>query len=137
MPVHAALTEVGFLDYLAKRKRSAAPGDLLFPGFDLNGADKRSTSWSKWFGRYLRRKVGIKDPRKVFHSFRHTFKDACREAGVPEDHHDQITSHSSRGRNVGRGYGRGIPLATINISLQRVRYPGVDLPRLLKMRAGE
>ena len=66
---------------------------------DTNGVK----AWSKWFGRYIR-ELGITDTAKVFHSFRHNFKDALRTAGVSEEVHDALTGHSTRGE-VSRGYG--------------------------------
>lgn len=38
---------------------------------------------SKWFGHY-KTKLGIADPRKTFHSFRHTLIDELRDAGVQD-----------------------------------------------------
>jgi hypothetical protein len=60
-------------------------------------------AWSKWFGRYIR-SIGITDPAKVFHSFRHNFKDALRAAGVGQEVHDALTGHGTRGE-VSREYG--------------------------------
>jgi hypothetical protein len=48
------------------------------------------------------------DPRKVFHSFRHAFKDACRACGIHEEISDALTGHSGGG--VGRTYGGQYPL---------------------------
>lgn len=117
VPVHAELVRLGLVTWRLKREAEVGPDGPLFPEFEPNRAKKRSAPWSKWFNRYLRGKCGITEPRKVFHSFRGTFKDACRNSDVPEDHHDQLTSHAARGRNVGRGYGAGLSLDT----LRRVR----------------
>jgi hypothetical protein len=50
----------------------------------------------------------------VFHSFRHSFKDACRRAAIPEEIHDAITRHSGGGGGpelrtwcAAQGAGRG------------------------------
>ena len=59
-------------------------------------------AWTKWFGRYLR-SVGITDRRKVFHSFRHSFKDALRAADVSEDLNDALLGQKNS--SVGRSYG--------------------------------
>jgi hypothetical protein len=130
VPVHAELVRLGLVAWRMKREAEVGLDGPLFPHFEPNRAKKRSGPWSKWFNRYLRDGCRIADPRKVFHSFRHTFKDACRNSDVPEDHHDQLTSHASRGRNAGRGYGVGLSLDTLNRSLQRVRYRGLDLSAL-------
>ena len=72
----------------------------------------------------LRTRAKVTDPRKVFHSFRHTFKDACRAAGVPEEVHDALTGHA--GGSVGRSYGSdGVPLKIKAAELEKISYPGV------------
>src|SRR5437763_17084651 len=58
-------------------------------------------NWSKWWARYTA-DLGITNPRKVFHSFRHTFKRACRAARIEEELHDALTGHTSA--SVGRRY---------------------------------
>jgi integrase len=127
VPVHRELVRLGLIAWRLRREAEAGLDDPLFPLFEPNRTKKRSGAWSKWFNRYLRNDCGIADPRKVFHSFRHTFKDACRNSDMPEDHHDQLTSHASRGRNAGRRYGVGLSLDTLNRSLQKVSYRGLDL----------
>ena len=95
-------------------------------------------AWTKWFGRYLRR-TGVKDTRKVFHSFRHTFKDALRAANVGEDLNDALLGqkHSS----VGRGYGakqksgakdivRRFGMERLKSAVYAVEYEGLRLPRV-------
>ncbi len=47
----------------------------MFPGLRPDKKGAVTGNWSKWWGRYARQS-GITDRRKVFHSFRHTFKDA-------------------------------------------------------------
>jgi hypothetical protein len=51
----------------------------------------------------LSRQAGVKDIRKVFHSFRHAFKDALRAANVGEDLNDALLrqKHSSVVRDYG------------------------------------
>jgi hypothetical protein len=65
----------------------------------------------------------LTDPRKVFHSFRHGWKDAAR-AVMPEEQHDAITGHSSGKKSVGRSYGLGMPLKVLAESMAKVRFPG-------------
>jgi len=73
----------------------------------------------------MRNVIGIADKRKVFHSFRHTFKDACRAAGIGQEIHDALTGHAE-GDNEGRNYGAGQhPLKPLAAAIKNVRYPGV------------
>ena len=78
------------------------------------------SAWAQWWGRHADA-LRVSDRRKVFHSFRHGFKDAAR-AVMPEEHHDAITGHSNG--SVGRGYGRGVPLRVLAESMAKVTFAG-------------
>ena len=84
-------------------------------------------NWSKWWGRYTDG-LGITDPRKVFHSFRHAFKSACRAARIEEELHDALTGHTTA--SVGRRYGGGVPLEVLAEAIAKVSYRGLDLSHL-------
>lgn len=101
VPLHPQLVACGFLDHVAARR--AAGGGSLFPDLKPDNLGKVTGSFSKWFTRH-RRSIGIDDPRKPFHSFRHSFKEACRDAAIGEEVHDALTGHSGGG--VGRTYGK-------------------------------
>jgi integrase len=78
VPVHPQLITLGWLQHVdAVRRRDGATA-WLFPEIspEVRGALK---AWTKWFSRYLH-SLGVTDDSKVFHSFRHTFKDALRAA---------------------------------------------------------
>jgi len=79
--------------------------------------------FSKRFGWWLREKAGVKDARLVFHSTRHSFADALRRAGVPEDIRDALLGHSSGGK-IGRRYGTGHSLRALKEAINRVNYSG-------------
>jgi integrase len=124
IPIHQALIDLG-LPELVQRS-----GDRLFPLLRSAGSRQLTASWSQWFGRYLRREIGLADTRKTFHSFRHTFKDLCREAGVPKDIHDRLTGHKSS--DVGDGYGAAqYPLRPLAEAIQKLTIP-VDLDKLMQ-----
>jgi hypothetical protein len=75
VPVHSELVKLGFLDYVQDVQRTRGDDAWLFPLIAPNTGGVKA--WSKWFGRYIR-ELGITDTAKVFHSFRHNFKDALR-----------------------------------------------------------
>ena len=62
--------------------------------------------------------------KKVFHSFRGTFKDNCRRAGIPPDVHHALTGHAPG--NVGdKSYGmtlRKMPEVTVD-AINKLPYP--------------
>jgi integrase len=129
VPIHPELVRLGFLNYVDERKR--AVDERLFPDLKQDRFGKWTQNWSKWWGRYARDQAKIDDPRKVFHSFRHTFKHACRASGIPEDIHDALTGHSS-GSGVGRTYGGAYPLKPLATAMKKLRYPGLHLMDLKK-----
>lgn len=133
VPVHPELTRAGLLDYRAAVLKVSG-GNLeasLWPALRGDGARSKtgggdlgrlSQPWSKWFGRHLRVKAGITDTRKVFHSFRHSFMDLCRDAGLHEELYHAFTGHVGGG-GVGRGYGSGHSLSVLAAAMARIEAP--------------
>jgi len=74
--------------------------------FPLNADGKAQNAASKKGMRFIRSITSDKD--LVVHSFRHTFKDLCRNADIPNDLHKFITGHS--GGDVSSYYGEGFSL---------------------------
>jgi integrase len=125
IPLHAVLIACGFLRHVAERESG-----FLFPDLRLNARGKRSGYFSHWFSGYLRKKVGIHDTRKVFHSFRHTFKDQCRAVGIEEAIHDALTGHTSA--SASRQYGNDqFPLEPLFKAMAQFDLPDIDLTHLM------
>jgi len=78
LPLHPALIDLGLLQHVESIKATGA--DRLFPELEAVRG-KLGHAPSKWFGRYKTR-LGIADPRKTFHSFRHTLSSTT--CGMPE-----------------------------------------------------
>ncbi len=125
VPIHPQLVALGFLDYVEERRLQ--DDSRLFPELRPDDHGQVTGNWSRWWGRYARRN-GLTDVRKVFHSFRHTFKSACREAALGKEIHDAITGHSSG--DVGDAYGEGYPVSVLGYEIAKVSYPGLDLSHL-------
>lgn len=127
IPLHPAFTDIGLAEYVARRRAEADSTEaLLFPGLAVRSGLGPGFQWSKWFGRWRTEKLKLADgeERKDFHSFRHTFKDMCREAGIEEEVHDALTGHAGSG--VGRRYGSGgVPLTVLTEAVGRLRVPVV------------
>jgi integrase len=119
VPVHPELITLGLLDYA----KTVPQDGLLFPSLRPGPHGKRSGAFSKWYARFVDG-LGVSDPRKAFHSFRHSFKDACRAAGISEEIHDALTGHVSGG-GVGRKYGLGPSLPVMAEAIARIEYRGV------------
>ncbi|WP_159351527.1 site-specific integrase, partial [Roseomonas harenae] len=137
VPLHRAVLAAGFMEHVAERRRQ---GEIyLFS--DLNHtAREPAGAFGKWFDRFCRRLVemnglplgqGIDHPSRTFHSFRHTFKRACRDAEIGKELHDELTGHVG-GDDVGQGYGRTsdgrFSLRVLNSAVQRIDYSGFVAP---------
>jgi len=128
VPIHSELRRFGFMEYIAALKCS--PEGFIFPDLKPDRFEDRGGNYSKWFGRY-KRKVGIVDKRKVFHSFRHGFMDACRECAVPRELRDVLVGHANQ--TVADEYGSGTyPLAPLFDAMASVQYRGLDLTHLYR-----
>ncbi len=130
IPIHPKLIELGFLKFVkAKRKTS---NKRLFYELERSKADGTySFTFSKWFSRFLK-ESGVKTKKNCFHSFRHSFEDACRAAEVSGDLTDALQGHKLSGmRGV---YGDGFKLETLAKAVRQITFSGLDLSFLHKKR---
>lgn len=129
IPVHPELRKLGLKEYWEGVKVQGAT--RLFPRWEMGNDGYYSSIYSKWFGRLLT-KVGLSDTRLVFHSFRHGFKDALREAGVDGETQYRLMGHELSGDQFSSGpdYGYGPSIKTLYSAIERVAYPGLDLTHL-------
>lgn len=132
VPVHPQLIEIGFLNYVAERRKEGEQAWLLpTVAPDQKGALR---AWAKWWGRHLRDHVGVRDTNKVFHSFRHGFQDALRQATPDEELRDALAGRSS-GKSVSRRYGAKAMLErwgvkSLKTAIDKISFPGLDLSRV-------
>ncbi len=125
IPVHHQLIRLGFGELLEKRQREGEA--RLFPDLQMGNDGYYSSPFSKYFGRFLSA-ARAKTAKTTFHSFRHNFEDACRDAGVPSDVMNALQGHGEDG--MAARYGRGHVLRTLDKWLQEVDYPELDLSHL-------
>jgi integrase len=135
VPIHAELINLGLLQVITERAQSQSKEAPLWKGFE-SPIEPKVKAWSKFFGRYLSAHV-VDHPAKTFHSFRHTFARACREARLDEEIRHALTGHSGGG--VGRRYGRerradgsldrGISLQRLQLEINKVCYGDLSLPK--------
>jgi integrase len=126
IPVHPDLIRLGFIEYVATCRNR----NRIFHELRKDTTGRESGSWSKWFSRWLRGTCKVEDTRMVFHSFRHTFKDLCRDAEIDEPVHDALTGHSGA-NTVARAYGSGqYPLRPLVLAMQKLR-PPADAQRVI------
>lgn len=115
LPLHPALIDMGLLEHVGSVTTTGA--DRLFPELEAVRG-KLGHEPSKWFGRY-KTKQGITDPRKTFHSFRHTLIDDLRDAGVQDSLIKRIVGHED-GAVTFSIYGSRSPLKAMLDALHHI-----------------
>lgn len=81
VPIHSALIALGLVKYA--QRLSCSGERRVFPNLQPGPRGDWSYRPSRFWARYLDR-IGMKRPGLGLHSFRHTFADECRRAGVEE-----------------------------------------------------
>jgi len=130
IPVHPKLIEIGFIDFVQEQRKLKTV--RLFPelSFSIDGYSRKV---GRWFNAaYLRKKVGIKDPEKSFHSFRHTVIDGLKQKGVGESYISEYVGHSSGESETFGRYGKQYqPKVLMDEVVKRIEY-GVNIKKLIK-----
>ncbi|RYG87188.1 MAG: site-specific integrase [Alphaproteobacteria bacterium] len=127
VPIHRELLDMGFMAYVADRRRA---GDAkLFPELPLNYMGYRSVTFSRWFSRFLDQ-AGTAAPRTSYHSLRHCFRDALRENEVPREIGMILGGWTATSASVADNYGSGFRPASLAEAINKVSYPGLDLGHL-------
>lgn len=130
IPLHEELIAFGLLDHVSAQKKKKEK--RLFPDLTMGKDGYYSSPFSKHFRRFLE-SAGIKVPTNAFHSFRHSFEDACRACGVSKEIMDALQGHGERGMSA--RYGRGYTLEVLNDAMKDLRYKDLDLSHLRMHRA--
>jgi integrase len=138
IPVHSTLINMGLEQRVAQLRKQGETH--LFPKWYRDGvaAKERATSRNsmannQYFVRFIPKrfnnsylpKVGIHDPRKTWHSFRHSFKSGLARAGVPRDMSDALTGHADH--SAGGGYVHGASVEAMKEAIEKLRIDGFDL----------
>ncbi|EJL22428.1 site-specific integrase [Novosphingobium sp. AP12] len=124
VPVHPELIRLGFWRYVEEARRSKR--DMLFPDVSRDKLGKWGDSTSKWFARLIDR-LELQGTALSFHSFRHTFENALKEA----DLHDTPVGNKITGRwsaGVSKNYGSEFTLRKLALAMEKIEFPHLQLP---------
>ncbi|MCB4771063.1 site-specific integrase [Ancylobacter sp. Lp-2] len=127
VPVHPELIRLGILRHAEAMKAKGAEG--LFPDLPGEGQDQIADVFQKRFAYWSKTTLGVNAPGTSFHSFRHGFRDALREAGSPIDATRALGGWARSG-GVEERYGQGTRPKTLAEVMARVKFEGVDLSHL-------
>jgi integrase len=122
IPIHPKLISAGFLEYVEYTKKIH---ERLWPALPRR-RDGYAHDFGKWYQK-LNRQTITTDPRKVFHSLRHSFTDFFKQAGIPEPLIAELIGHSNeKSMTMGR-YGKRYQPKVLLEALMQLDY-GVELP---------
>ncbi|KQU76501.1 hypothetical protein ASC75_02480 [Aminobacter sp. DSM 101952] len=126
VPLHPQIEALGFVDFhkKASKGRDARP----FPDLRRDSRGYYSDSFQKWFA-HLLDKQGAREPKTSFHSFRHNWRDAMREAAVPQERVRLLGGWKRT--EVDERYGSNLSLKALYSEMGKVAYPKLDLDKLL------
>ncbi|MCX9145921.1 site-specific integrase [Erythrobacter sp. WG] len=129
VPAHPELLATGLTAFVERKRGEGAV--KLFDDLPLGKRGFRSVAFSRWFTRFL---VSIEASSDLtcFHSFRHGFRDACRNAQIDRDIALRLGgwitggSHSETADDYGSGYRPQLLFEAISL----IDYQGLNLSHL-------
>jgi integrase len=129
IPVHPILRKLGFEKFVAAQRKK---GTRLFPDFPKAADGYYSTAYSPRYKRFLER-IDVKMPKITFHSFRHSFEDACLNSRIPIEFTNALQGHAGSG--MAARYGTGIVrLRLLSEEMEKLNYEGLDFSRMMAAR---
>ena len=138
IPIHSTLISLGFEKHIEKLRSSGATH--LFPVWYRKGMEARKRAHDggkltlnhhfprfipRAFNVTIKRKIGIHDSRKTFHSFRHTFTTGLDHAGVPRSMQDRLCGHADSSAHA--GYIHGDSVEAMKEAIEKLRFDGFVL----------
>ncbi|MBY5826570.1 site-specific integrase [Rhizobium leguminosarum] len=125
IPIHPELIRLGLLQRVAKLEKLGV--ERLFNDLPGGNTDHISDLFSKRFAYHLKT-LELHGNGITFHSTRHTFRDALREAGVPHDATVALGGWSAKGTD--ERYGDGMRPQTLVKWMAEVKYESLIIPML-------
>lgn len=123
IPVHPTLLSCGFIKYVDGLRKAGVP--RLWMDLRWRSSDGYSNALGKWYQVFNRRHV-TDDPKKVFHSLRHTLADTLKQAGIQEVVIAEIMGHTNDSMTTGR-YGKRYQPKVLLEALKKLSY-GIEPP---------
>ncbi len=131
VPVHPELERLGFLAHVAAMQKKEEK--RIFPDLLAGANGYYSDPFSKWFRRFLD-KTGANEGKVSFHSFRHNYRDALREADISRERVRALGGWTDGG-GAEDIYGKGLKASTLRAEIEKVAYPELDLSHLYPGKA--
>jgi integrase len=124
IPVHPTVKQLGFLEWV---KSQPATGPLFA---DQPGKAPLYAPTQRALMRSIRL-VFPKDGQLVFHSLRHTWQDAMRNAYIPPAIAERLGGWHAAGASASVGYGAGFRPSILYAEIAKVNFEGLDISHLI------
>jgi integrase len=122
IPLHPILIQAGFIAFV--QERHARSPKQLFRELKPDQHGFWSSAITKRLNRIIRNKLKITNPRYTAYSMRHSFIEACKAAGIPEEVRMKFVGHQLSG--VHGIYGNPWVSPHESELIDTVRFEGVD-----------
>jgi len=132
-PIHPVLLQLGFLDYVLKRKfdrrnRGNTPAQL-WPQLGYNPKDGYARRYRIFFEDFNRKYI-TQDPKKSCYSLRHNFTDNLKQQGIPEFIVSELDGHSEGKRITYNRYGKALNVDVKQKTMLKLNF-GFDIFEVL------
>lgn len=114
VPIHPKLVELGLMDYFESINNGS-----IWPNISPDKFGRWGHKLGNWYSRFNRREV-TNNPKKCFHSFRHTVANQLKQKGISETVIAEILGHKNNNITTGR-YGKNYDIKLLSeaiISIQ-------------------
>lgn len=106
IPVHPKIMQGGFKSYL--NAISEAGHERVFPELIYHSVNGYGQQFGKWYSLFNRQHI-TSDSKRTFHSFRHSFCNALKQAGVAPDLLSELLGHKVHSISMNRYSSRFSP----------------------------
>lgn len=127
IPIHSELARIGFLDFVAVRRKSGGATARLFPSLKPNKYGNLAWYPVKRFNEtFLPAEIKVGD-RQALYSIRHCVRDALRRVNAPQEALRAIAGWSPGGKSTSDHYGDPTDPDLYAKWVEGIAYPGLDL----------
>jgi integrase len=139
VPLHHALVDLGFLEFVARRREQEPDGNL-FPGLSRNRNGSMADGVCKWWARHVEKTLGPAPAdgptgARGIHSLRHSWVAAARSAGLDDSTRKRLGGWSQTDAADGYGWDGALPM--LKTAIDKIEFPKVDLSALRPAGEGQ
>ena len=137
VPLHQRVIDMGFLEFVAKR-REQDPTGYLFPGLSRNDNGSMADGICKWWARLVKANLGASTSggaigARGIHSLRHSWATAARSAGLSDSTRKRLGGWSQS--DVSEHYGSRLgELPTLKAEIDKIKFTGVKFPSARRIK---